>query len=176
MFASRVPERIEVRYSLAIAYLLWLFGGVGVLGLQRYYLGKIGTGVLWTVTGGLGGFGAFYDFFTLPRQVREANIRDAARLIAESRLAESYGRSAPARAAPREPLERAALKVARASGGHVTPGELSLESDCTLDEARKVLDELARKGYAEVKVRSSGVVVYGFPEFYREGRNDFEIG
>ena len=61
-------------YSLGIAYLLWLVSGFGALGLHRFYLGKIGTGVLWMCTGGLAGIGSLYDLFTLPFQVKEANL------------------------------------------------------------------------------------------------------
>jgi hypothetical protein len=59
-------------YKLGIAYLLWLIG-FGAFGLQRFYLGKIATGILWLCTGGLFGIGSLYDLFTLPFQVKEAN-------------------------------------------------------------------------------------------------------
>jgi TM2 domain-containing membrane protein YozV len=62
-------------YSVGIAYLLWLISGCGALGFHRFYLGKIPTGLLWMFSGGLGMVGAIYDFFTLPGQVRETNIR-----------------------------------------------------------------------------------------------------
>jgi TM2 domain-containing membrane protein YozV len=65
-------------YSIGIAYLLWLVSGFGALGLHRFYLGKILTGILWMCTGGLAGIGALYDLFTLPWQVREANSARAA--------------------------------------------------------------------------------------------------
>jgi hypothetical protein len=65
-------------YSLGIAYLLWFVSGFGALGLHRFYLGKILTGILWMCTGGLAGIGALYDLFTLPYQIREANNAGAA--------------------------------------------------------------------------------------------------
>jgi len=61
-------------YSVGIAYLLWFCSGFGALGLHRFYLGKVFTGLLWMFTGGLGMIGSIYDFFTLTGQVREANI------------------------------------------------------------------------------------------------------
>ncbi|MDR2445739.1 MAG: TM2 domain-containing protein [Treponema sp.] len=64
-------------YSVGIAYLLWLISGCGALGLHRFYLGKIPSGLLWMFTGGLCMVGSIYDFFTLGGQVRKANMERA---------------------------------------------------------------------------------------------------
>ena len=64
-------------YSTFTAYILWLLSGFGALGFHRFYLGKFSTGLLWMATGGLFALGSICDFFTLPGQVREANIRNA---------------------------------------------------------------------------------------------------
>lgn len=64
-------------YSVGIAYLLWLVSGFGALGIHRFYLGKIPTGLLWMFTGGLCMVGSIYDFFTLAGQVETANMRRA---------------------------------------------------------------------------------------------------
>ena len=74
-------------YSTGIAYLLWLISGFGVLGFHRLYLNKWITGLLFMFTGGLGGFGAFYDLITLSIQVREANLRLAYREAIDGRYA-----------------------------------------------------------------------------------------
>ncbi len=58
-------------YSLA-----WIFQTFfGVFGIHRFYMGKIGTGILWLLTGGLFFIGWVYDFFTLNEQVDELNRR-----------------------------------------------------------------------------------------------------
>jgi hypothetical protein len=165
-----------VRYNLGFAYLLWLFSGFGVLGFHRFYLGKAGTGILWFLTGGIGGIGAIYDAFTLPRQVQEANI--GARVRAEMgyggpRGLPSYG-AGPAGPQPENP-EKTILRVARKNGGFVTPGEVALEGDLSVDQARKLLEKMAASGNAEMRVRASGVVVYYFPEFASDGNNDFAV-
>lgn len=59
------------RYDYSAAWILQTF--LGVFGIHRFYLGKIGTGVLWLLTGGLLGIGYIYDFFTLNEQVDERN-------------------------------------------------------------------------------------------------------
>ncbi len=46
---------------------------LGVLGVHRFYLGKVWTGVLYLLTAGLLGFGILYDFLTLNRQIDEMN-------------------------------------------------------------------------------------------------------
>jgi TM2 domain-containing membrane protein YozV len=57
-----------------IAWLLLTF--LGLLGIHRFYLGKVGTGLLYLFTGGLLGAGVLYDFCTLNGQISAANQRD----------------------------------------------------------------------------------------------------
>ncbi len=169
-----LPERTPLKYSIPVAYALWAISGCGALGLHRFYLGKTGTGFAWLLTGGLAGIGCIYDLFTLPRQVEEANLRYEAMLIAQGRGSApryvgsgDYGRRAP------DTPEKTILRLARANKGQVTPGEVAIEGDLSVDEARKELDKLAKQGMAELRIRSSGVVVYYFPEFAESGGSDF---
>ena len=62
---------INGRYNYNIAWLLVTFGGA--LGLHRFYLGKIWTGLLWLCTGGLLTFGWLYDLWYLNEMVSENN-------------------------------------------------------------------------------------------------------
>lgn len=73
-----MDRQAERRYTAGgkdytVAWLLLTFGGL--LGLHRFYMGKILTGLLWLVTGGLLGIGWAYDFWTLNEQVDELNRR-----------------------------------------------------------------------------------------------------
>ena len=63
--------------SFGVALFFTILGFVLVAGLQRFYLGKIGTGILWLLTGGLFFIGTIYDLFTISLQVREVNARRA---------------------------------------------------------------------------------------------------
>jgi len=164
-----------VRYNLALAYLLWLCSGFGALGFHRFYLGKIGTGLIWMFSGGLCGIGCIFDAATLPRQVHEANVRFEVDARVRSELGCGGGAYPGRGAGRREDPEKTVLRVAKANGGFVTPGEAALEGDMSVDESRKLLEEMAAKGHAEMRVRSSGVVVYFFPEFSKEGRDDFAV-
>jgi TM2 domain-containing membrane protein YozV len=166
---------IKVRYNVGVAYLLWLISGFGCLGFHRFYLGKVGTGILWIMTGGLFGIGCIYDAVTLGKQVRHANIEAQVR----DQIAYESARGLPpygGGAAPQpEKPEKTILRVARKNGGFVSPGEVALDGDISVDQAKKILEKMAASGNAEMRVRSSGVVVYFFPEFAAEGRDDFAL-
>ena len=62
-------------HSLAIGYLLWLFG---FLGAHRFYYGRPVTGTLWLCTLGLLGIGWLIDLFLIPGMDREADLRFSA--------------------------------------------------------------------------------------------------
>jgi TM2 domain-containing membrane protein YozV/predicted transcriptional regulator len=155
-------------YSTGIAYLLWFLSGFGALGFHRFYLGKIPTGLLWMCTGGLGMFGAIYDFFTLPGQVREANIRNAIYAgIGNQRSGRDWryvndGESRVVR--EKETVERIILRLAKENKGILTPSEVALAANIPIEEAKKDLDALVSKGFAELRVRKSGTLVYTLPE------------
>jgi TM2 domain-containing membrane protein YozV len=79
--------------SKGIAYLLWLLSGFGWLGLHRFYLGKIGTGIIWILTGGLFGFGSLFDLFTLGGKVDQYNTNEELKTIRTATLANSVKQS-----------------------------------------------------------------------------------
>ena len=157
-------------YSVGIAYLLWLLSGCGALGFHRFYLGKIPTGLLWMFTGGLGMFGSIYDFFTLPRQVSDANIRQA---ILDNSIRRDFngrqswrnindGESRIVR--EKEKTERVILRIARDNKGILSASEVALAANISVEEAKKELDIMVSRGYAELRVRQSGALVYTIPD------------
>ncbi|MDR1655912.1 MAG: TM2 domain-containing protein [Treponema sp.] len=165
-------------YSVGVAYLLWLLSGFGALGFHRFYLGKIPTGILWMCTGGLGMIGSIYDFFTLAGQVREANIRSAIYSdIASARKDRwRYVSDGQARVVnEKESVERVILKLAKENNGLLTASEVALAANISIDDAKKDLDALLKKGIAELRVRKSGTLVYTIPEMMDkdEGLEDF---
>lgn len=60
-----------IDYSLAWILLTFL----GAFGVHRFYMGKIGTGIIYLLTGGLLGLGILYDFLTINGQISELNQR-----------------------------------------------------------------------------------------------------
>jgi len=159
-------------YSTGIAYLLWLLSGFGALGFHRFYLGKIPTGLLWMCTGGMFGIGAFYDFFTMPRQVREANLLRALFDSERKQFSQAgnpnwrYADDAKARVLgnKKESIEQIILKIAKENKGILTVSEVALSAQISIDEAKKLLDDLIKKGFAELRVRKSGTLVYVIPD------------
>ena len=168
-------------YSTGIAYLLWLLSGFGVLGFHRLYLGKIPTAILWMCTGGLFGFGAFFDFFTLSGQVREANMRTA--IFGRTRWNHirshnsdngntwrnvNEAGSAGNKESAKERPERIILKIAKENNGIITVSDVALGADIPIEEAKKYLDALVTKGFAELRVRKSGSLVYVIPDMFNK--------
>jgi hypothetical protein len=71
-FALRF-EVMNAPKSIRTAYLLWLVGGFGCLGLHRFYLGKRKTALIWMGTAGVVGVGALADALLLRWLVRRHN-------------------------------------------------------------------------------------------------------
>jgi TM2 domain-containing membrane protein YozV/predicted transcriptional regulator len=151
------------------AYILFFLSGFGALGFHRFYLGKIGTEFLWMFTGGMAMIGSVYDFLTLPFQVREANIRQA---ILDSSIRSNLnnknwrnvddGKVNIIRS--KESVEHVILKLAKENKGILTASEVALSANISLEEAKKTLTQMVSKGYAELRVRQSGSLVYTIPD------------
>lgn len=132
-------------------------------------MGKPGTWLLWLCTGGLFGVGAVYDFFTLGRQVREANYRAVISGQRPANFAQNWrtvddGETRVVREKKESP-ERVILRLAKNAGGIISPGELALEADISIEQAREHLDALVARGFAELRPRQTGTLVYVIPEF-----------
>jgi TM2 domain-containing membrane protein YozV len=69
-----MSQEAERRYrprstDYSVAWILLVF--FGIFGLHRFYMGKILTGVLYLLSGGLFGIGYVYDIVTLNEQIDE---------------------------------------------------------------------------------------------------------
>lgn len=54
-----------------MAWILLTF--FGLFGIHRFYMGKLVTGIVYLLTGGLFGLGWLFDLWTLNEQVDEIN-------------------------------------------------------------------------------------------------------
>lgn len=73
--------------------------------------------------------------------------------------------SADAELDPEKKLEVTILKLARKFQGRLTPVELASNSSLSLDAANTALENIVRKGYANIFVTDAGTMIYEFPGF-----------
>lgn len=59
--------------SVPVGYALLALGLFGFCGLHRVYSGRVISGIIWLVTGGLCGVGQVIDIFFLPRMIEDRN-------------------------------------------------------------------------------------------------------
>jgi TM2 domain-containing membrane protein YozV len=81
ILATEMEKR---KKSTGVAWLLWFF--LGGIGGHRYYLGKIGTGILMTITLGCLGIWTLIDLFLLSGMIRKANSEIEQQIIEEIRI------------------------------------------------------------------------------------------
>ena len=61
--------------STMMAYILWCLIFIGLGGIHRFYAGKVVTGVIWLLTGGLFLVGQIIDLFLIPGMIDYANLK-----------------------------------------------------------------------------------------------------
>ncbi|MBW4630017.1 MAG: NINE protein [Brasilonema octagenarum HA4186-MV1] len=154
-------ERLLVSYILSGG----LFFGLG--GLHRLYNGKIGTGVLWLLTGGVFGIGQFVDLFIIPNMVDEQEMRLRAKAglsplgvpLNQPAVATQLYRS------PQEKLTMELLKAAQRRGGQLTVTQAVMETGATFAEIEAVFREMLKSGYVKIdNDPETGAVTYHFHE------------
>jgi len=150
-------------YKTSTAYLLLIPSFFGVAGLHRFYLGRIGTGIIWLLTGGLLGIGTLMDLLYIPSMVRQENLGIRYRRVL-------FADEDPLQ---KESLEKVILRTARKNKGVVTPAEVALEGDISMEEAKQALEKLVAAGHADMRIRKSGVIAYVIPEFLEGNEEQF---
>jgi hypothetical protein len=87
------------------------------------------------------------------------------------RLTDSLGDS-PAE----QSIERSILRSAKKNGGCTTASEVALSGSLAIEDARRALDVLVSKGFAEMRVSKQGTVVYCIPDILPAGGPEIDDG
>ena len=151
-----------------LAYLLWLF--TGMLGGHKFYLEKIGMGILYAVTGGIFGIGWFIDLFTLGMQVDNFNAKKLAYkgILGHNSFETSFSSAASTIVELKNDFltsvkspEKQILTLTKTTN-FLTLKDVVSSTNLSIDEAELILKKMVDKGIAKVSEDYDGVSTYYF--------------
>jgi hypothetical protein len=135
-FKERVLRVFEGFVKGALAVALYGSGAVVLSGVLFYFSWKLGIAALFVLGGLLPLGGSAYLLWLLMRRGRSPGLWR------------------------RGPRQAAILRLARRLGGRLTVADVALGTGLRLQEAEAALNDLVRRGYADLQVSRSGVLVY----------------
>jgi TM2 domain-containing membrane protein YozV len=180
MTYRKLERRLDMQVvsikSKGVAYLLWFF--LGIFGAHRFYLEKIGTGILYLLTGGIFGIGWVIDLFTLGGQVDTYNIIHGSMGSSNPSQNVVVNVTAPTMTpqvatnqttAPQialsEQMKLSAEKVILALADKspvLTLRQIMSNTNLEMEEAETAVKKLINKGIAKESVDSTGKSTYTF--------------
>ncbi|BAU66505.1 hypothetical protein STA3757_39100 [Stanieria sp. NIES-3757] len=168
--------------NLGVAYLLWGLCVFGVCGIHRFYLGRIGTGLLYLFTFGLFGFGQVIDLFLIPDMAQERNrflleklrtekilkFADRGEEIIRRKTAQLLNQvqknleTAPGKPQPSDPM-LLLLKAAAAHNNVLSMGQAMIATELSADTVERLLKQALKQGIAHIdNDPETGAVRYHF--------------
>ncbi|MBF2078750.1 MAG: NINE protein [Synechococcales cyanobacterium T60_A2020_003] len=151
--------------SKGTSYLLWLSILLGIGGLHRFYNGKMITGLIWLLTGGVFGIGQIIDLFLIPDMVESHNLKKS------SIYGVPYAPERPAIArsydypSSNPSLRLSLLKAAQRHGGKLTVTQAVSETGASFEDVEAALIGMAKIGRVDITNDSrTGAVTYVFQE------------
>jgi TM2 domain-containing membrane protein YozV len=138
-------QRQEV--DTTVAYLCWACACVGLCGMHRFYVGKIGSGLLYLFTGGLLGFGQFIDLFFIPGMTRNRNLYLWHQATVESRLNNPNVTLVEKKES--DPM-LILLKAAAAHNNVLSIGQAMIATELPIDQVEKLLEKAMKQGLVHI--------------------------
>lgn len=164
--------------STTTAYLLWFF--LGAFGAHKFYLNKIGIGVLYFFTGGIFGIGLLIDLFTLGGQVDSANMMmqmkqgmfsgggggNNSQNIVVNVASPAHAPAAPVAAAPsalptKSNAAQAILQLTEEKE-QLSMREIMMKTGLEMEVIETALEQFTAKGIARELVGEDGKLRYDF--------------
>jgi hypothetical protein len=135
-------------------------------GKRRSAEAAITSGLIFTVAFGLAGIFTRTWWFIFPLVFAGIlPLAEGLRRLRQERLLKRPVEEQPQVLLSSAAAEKQILLAAKEEKGLVTPALVALKTELTIQEAEKLLEEMARKGYAVMHVRDDGRIEYEFPEF-----------
>lgn len=178
---SRSTEPIVIAHPPQIqtntAYVLWFLCALGIFGGQRFYSGKVASGLIYLFTFGLLGFGQLIDLLLIPGMVEKRNIYlrglyaknldlTGIHPMVTLNLGEvSQPQTLPLdlpEPSPVSPMQKL-LRIAKEHGGMLSLAQVALYTELEPEAVKSLVQEAERYGYAEVcNDPQSGAIRYRF--------------
>jgi len=148
--------------SKGTAYLLWFF--LGFLGAHKFYLERIGMGILYILTLGIFGIGWFIDLFTLGHQVDVYNAMHRQGVAANVNQQQSVMVNVAAPTTVSEPKTSAEKQILTLASAKpvLTVKDVVAKTTLDIEEAETALKKLVTKGMAREVVSPEGKPSYDF--------------
>lgn len=158
------------------AYLLWCLSFFGISGIQRFYTGNIGLGIVYLFTFGFCWIGQFIDLFLIPGMVekrnlylkglsgtQEPNFNPSITLnIGDIPQLKALNTAEPYESPGKTPMQKL-LKAAKSEGGQLSMAQAAMYTELEPDALKKLLNEAESAGYAQIGNDSNtGAIRYFF--------------
>ena len=157
--------------SKGVAYLLWFF--LGIVGAHKFYLEKIGMGILYFCTFGLFFIGWIIDLFTLGNQVDLYNALHGGQVggvAVNNQTNQSQNIVVNVAAPAGAPSASESVKISAEKqilalsekSNTLSIRQIVSQTPLEMDEAEEAVKKLVAKGMAKEQVDSDGRLFYDF--------------
>lgn len=158
--------------NTGVAYGLWCLCFFGICGGQRFYVGKVGSGLLYLLTLGGLGIGQLLDLVLIPGMVSWRNayllgLHTSSQMTHNVTVNIGEIPEAKAPASAQLPASKSnmhkLLKAAQEHGGTLSAAQAAIYTELEPDEVNTLLQQALKLDYAEVyNDPNSGSIRYRF--------------